>query len=178
MSGKRVGIVGLGSIGSRVAKRLEAFKCSIAYTSRKMKPNVAYTYYAGVVDLASNSDVLMVCCALTEETRHLISKEVMRAVGSRGGIIVNVGRGELVDEEELVESLVRGEIGGAGLDVFEHEPRIPQQLLGLDNVVLSPHMASFTPDSFAAIQHLIFANIQAFFSDQPLPSQISFDLTL
>lgn len=154
---------------------MEAFKCSIAYTSTKMKPNVAYVYYADVVDLASNSDILMVCCALTEETRHLISKEVMRAVGSRG-IIVNVGRGELVDEEELVEALVRGEIGGAGLDVFEHEPRIPQQLLGLDNVVLSPHVAVSTPDSIAALQRLIFANIQAFFSDQPLPSEL--DLTL
>lgn len=84
MSGKRVGIVGLGSIGSRVAKRFEAFGCSIAYNSRKMKSNVSYTYHANVGDLALNSDILVVCCALTNETYHVIDKDVMTALGKKG----------------------------------------------------------------------------------------------
>lgn len=171
VSGKRVGIVGLGSIGSRVAKRFSAFSCSIAYTSTKIKPNVPYTYHANVADLASASDVLVVCCALTNQTRHLINGDVMAALGS-SGIIVNVGRGALVDEEALVRMLVRGEIGGAGLDVFQHEPRVPEELFGLDNVVLSPHHAVLTPDSLQALEDLVFGNIEAFFSNQPLRAEV------
>ncbi|KAH6778966.1 D-isomer specific 2-hydroxyacid dehydrogenase family protein [Perilla frutescens var. hirtella] len=175
LSGKRVGIVGLGSIGSRVAKRFEAFNCSIAYNSTKVKPNVPYTYYANVVDLASNTDVLIVCCALTDDTRHLINEEVMTALGNTG-VVVNVGRGAHVDERELVEFLVRGEIGGAGLDVFEHEPRVPEELFALDNVVLSPHHAVLTPDSLGALEELIFGNIEAFFSNQPLRAELELEL--
>ncbi|XP_057812185.1 glyoxylate/hydroxypyruvate reductase HPR3 [Salvia miltiorrhiza] len=171
VSGKRVGIVGLGSIGSRVAKRFEAFGCSIAYTSTKMKPNVSYSYYADVAHLASNADILIVCSALTDETRHLINKDVMSALG-KSGIIVNVGRGALVDEKCLVEMVVRGEIGGAGLDVFEKEPHVPQELFALDNVVLSPHHAVLTPDSLGALEDLMLANIQAFFSNRPLRAEL------
>ncbi|KAK6163859.1 hypothetical protein DH2020_000723 [Rehmannia glutinosa] len=171
VSGKRVGIVGLGSIGSRVAKRFEAFGCTIAYNSRSMKSHVSYTYYANVVDLASNTDILIVCCALTNETYHVINNDVMTALG-KTGIIVNVGRGALIDEKELVEFLVRGELGGAGLDVFEHEPHVPKELLTLDSVVLSPHKAVFTPESFAALEKVVLGNIQAFFSNEPLLTEI------
>ncbi|KAI3468827.1 hypothetical protein Pfo_025490 [Paulownia fortunei] len=174
VSGKRVGIVGLGSIGSRIAKRFEAFGCSIAYNSRKMKSYVPYAYYANVGDLASNSDILIVCCALTNETYHIINKDIMTALGM-AGIIVNVGRGALIDEKELVRFLVRGEIGGAGLDVFEHEPHVPDELLTLDNVVLSPHKAVLTPDSFAALEELVLGNLQAFFSNKPLWTEIELD---
>ncbi|KAL0312693.1 UNVERIFIED_CONTAM: Glyoxylate/hydroxypyruvate reductase HPR3 [Sesamum radiatum] len=174
VSGKRVGIVGLGSIGSRVAKRFEAFGCSIAYNSRKQKPHISYTYYTNVKDLASNVDVLIVCCALTGETHRIINKDVMTALG-KTGVIVNVGRGALIDEKELVELLVRGEIGGAGLDVFENEPHVPKPLLTLDNVVLSPHMAVLTPDSFAAIEELVCSNLEAFFSNQPLRAEVELD---
>ncbi|KAL8540788.1 hypothetical protein ACS0TY_002127 [Phlomoides rotata] len=134
VSGKRVGIVRLGSIGLRVAKRFEAFGCSIAYT-----------HYAGVADLASNTDILIVCCALTNDMYHMITKDVMKRLGKKG-IIINVGRGELIDVEELVWTLVRGEIGGAGLDVFEHEPHVPKELWKLDSVVLSAHKVVLTPE--------------------------------
>ncbi|KAL0393447.1 UNVERIFIED_CONTAM: Glyoxylate/hydroxypyruvate reductase HPR3 [Sesamum latifolium] len=174
VSEKRVGIVGLGSIGSRVAKRFEAFGCSIAYNSRKKKPHVSYTYYTNVKNLASNVDVLIVCCALTNETRRIINKNVMTALG-KTGVIVNVGRGALIDEKELVELLVRGEIGGAGLDVFENEPHVPESLLTLDNVVLSPHKAALTPDSFAALEKLVCSNLEAFFSNQPLMAEVELD---
>lgn len=166
--------MGLGSIGSRVAKRLEAFGCHISYKSRKMNPHVSYTYYATILDLASNSDILILCCALTDETYHVVNKDVMTALG-KTGILVNIGRGSLVDEKELVGFLVRGEIGGAGLDVFEHEPRVPEELFMLDTVVVSPHRAIFTPESFADLQELIMYNLEAFFSDKPLKSEISLE---
>ncbi|KZV19463.1 hypothetical protein F511_08804 [Dorcoceras hygrometricum] len=174
VSGKRVGIVGLGSIGSRVAKRLEAFGCRISYKSRKMHPHVSYTYYANILDLASNSDVLILCCALTDETYHVVNRDVITALG-KTGILVNIGRGSLVDEKELVGFLVRGELGGAGLDVFEHEPRVPEELFTLDNVVLSPHRAVFTPESFAGLEELATSNLEAFFSDKPLKAEISLE---
>ncbi|KAK2664708.1 hypothetical protein Ddye_003282 [Dipteronia dyeriana] len=141
--GKRVGIVGLGSIGSEIAKRLPAFGCSIAYTSRKKKSGVSYPFFENVHDLAADSNVLIVCCALTNQTRHMINKDVMMALGKKG-VIVNVGRGALIDEKELVQSLLRGEIGGAGLDVYENEPHVPEELFKLDNVVLSRHVAVMT----------------------------------
>ncbi|MCL7044834.1 hypothetical protein MKW94_012093 [Papaver nudicaule] len=174
MGGKRVGILGLGSIGSEVAKRLEAFGCIISYNSRNKKPSVPFPYYSNVIDLASNSDALIVCCELNKETFHIVSKDVMAALGTNG-IVINVGRGALVDEKELVRCLVQGEIGGAGLDVFENEPNVPKELLELDNVVLSPHKAVITSESFAAIHELILANLDAFFSDKPLFSLVKND---
>ncbi|CAK7335411.1 unnamed protein product [Dovyalis caffra] len=167
--GKRIGIVGLGSIGFEVAKRLEAFGCCIAYNSRKKKPSVPFSYYANVLGIAADSDALILCSSLTEQTHHMINKDVMTALGKKG-VIINVGRGGLIDEKELVQFLLRGDIGGAGLDVFENEPDVPRELLELDNVVLSPHRAIFTPESFEAVYDLVFTNLKAFFSNKPLQS--------
>ncbi|MCL7027354.1 hypothetical protein MKW94_028041 [Papaver nudicaule] len=171
LGGKRVGILGLGSIGWEVAKRVEAFGCIIAYNSRNKKPSVPFPYYSNVIDLASNSDVLIVCCELNEETFHIVSKDVMAELGTNG-IVINVGRGALVDEKELVRCLVQREIGGAGLDVFESEPNVPKELLELDNVVLSQHIGGITSESSAAIHELILANVDAFFSGKPLLSLV------
>ncbi|KAK8538058.1 hypothetical protein V6N12_044197 [Hibiscus sabdariffa] len=173
LRGKRVGIVGLGSIGAEIAKRLESFGCVISYNSRMKKPSVPFPWYTNVYDLAVNSDVLVVCCALTEETRHMISKDVMTALGKEG-VIINVGRGALIDEKELVQLLVRGELRGAGLDVFENEPDVPRELFSLDNVVLSPHCAVATPECFDALEELITANLKAFFSNKLLQSVVEF----
>uniref|UniRef100_A0A7N0UPQ8 D-isomer specific 2-hydroxyacid dehydrogenase NAD-binding domain-containing protein n=1 Tax=Kalanchoe fedtschenkoi TaxID=63787 RepID=A0A7N0UPQ8_KALFE len=158
VGGKRIGIVGLGSIGYLIAKRLKAFGCAIAYNSRKEKPSVPFQYYRNVVELAEDSEVLIVCCALTDETYHIINKDVMRALG-KDGVIINVGRGNLVDEDELVKALLQGELGGAGLDVFENEPGVPEELFKLDNVVLSPHKAALTPESFAAVEDVVFSHL-------------------
>ncbi|XP_042511687.1 glyoxylate/hydroxypyruvate reductase HPR3-like, partial [Macadamia integrifolia] len=171
LGGKRVGIVGLGHIGSEVAKRLVAFGCSVSYNSRKKKPFVVFPYYSDVLDLAANSDVLIVCCALTKETHHIINRDVLLALGEKG-VIVNVGRGAHIDEKELIHCLVQGEIGGAGLDVYENEPHVPKELLALDNVVLSPHRAVFTPESFLSLHDVLIANLEAFFSDKPLLSEV------
>ncbi|KAI3414705.1 2-Hacid_dh_C domain-containing protein [Psidium guajava] len=167
LGGKRVGIVGLGNIGSQVAKRLQPFGCDIAYNSRSKKPSRPFPYYASVHDLAAVSDVLILCCALTEETHHVINRAVMTVLGDRG-VIINVGRGSLIDEKELVQCLVQGELGGAGLDVFEDEPNVPKELFGLHNVVLSPHSAVGTPESFRAMRELTISNLKAFFSNEPL----------
>ncbi|KAE7997171.1 hypothetical protein FH972_001827 [Carpinus fangiana] len=152
MGSKRVGILGIGSIGQEVAKRVEAFGCRISYSSRNKKPLVSYPYYSNLSQLALDSDVLIVCCGLTDQTRHMINKEVMLALGKEG-VIINIGR-------------------GAGLDVFENEPNIPTQLLTLDNV-LSPHRAVHTPESLAAMYELVKGNFEAFFSNKPLLSPIA-----
>ncbi|KAJ4954676.1 hypothetical protein NE237_011459 [Protea cynaroides] len=171
LGGKRVGIIGLGNIGSEVAKRLEAFGCNISYNSRKKKPSVAFPFYSNVHDLAANSDVLILSGALTKETYHIIDRDVLLAMGEKG-VIINVGRGALIDEKELVRCLVKGEIGGAGLDVYENEPDVPKELLVLDNVVLSPHKAALTPESIAASGKMAVANLEAFFAGKPLLSPV------
>lgn len=169
MGDKRVGIVGLGNIGRKVAKRLEGLGCYISYNSRQQKPFISYPFYPNVSELAENSDVLVICCALTDQTRHLIDKEVLTKLG-REGVIVNIGRGAIIDEKELVQFLVGGKIKGAGLDVFEDEPHVPQELFALDNVVLSYHVSGFTAEGFMAMCELIMANLEAFFMNKPLVS--------
>ncbi|XP_034904427.1 glyoxylate/hydroxypyruvate reductase HPR3-like [Populus alba] len=170
LGGKRIGIVGLGNIGFAVAKRLEAFGCGISYNSRKRKPHVSYPFYESVCELAANCDVLVICCELTDQTRHMINKEVLSALGKEG-VIVNIGRGAIINEKEMVQCLVQGEIAGAGLDVFENEPDVPVELFAMDNVVLSPHVAVFTPESFLDLRDLVMGNLEAFFSNKPLLSE-------
>ncbi|KAF5466920.1 hypothetical protein F2P56_016801 [Juglans regia] len=173
LGGKRVGIVGLGSIGQEVAKRLQAFGCRISYSSRNKKPYVSYPFYSSVVQLATDSDVLIVCCSLTQQTHQMINKDVMLALGMEG-VIVNVGRGEIIKEEELVQCLVQGELGGAGLDVFENEPNVPEELFALDKVVLSPHRAAHTAETMIAMCELVKGNFEAFLiSNKPLLSPVA-----
>ncbi|XP_066345688.1 glyoxylate/hydroxypyruvate reductase HPR3-like isoform X2 [Miscanthus floridulus] len=173
VSGKRVGIVGLGSIGSLVARRLAAFGCPVAYHSRTRKPAPCpYTFFPTVRALAADSDVLVLACALTEETRRVVDREVMEALGA-GGVLVNVGRGGLVDEPELVRCLREGVIGGAGLDVFENEPDVPAELLDMDNVVLSSHKAVATAESIRGVLDAVSGNLEAFFAGRPLLSPVS-----
>ncbi|XP_074303960.1 glyoxylate/hydroxypyruvate reductase HPR3-like [Silene latifolia] len=171
---KRVGIVGLGSIGSRVAKRLVPFGCTIAYTSRRYNPSVPYPFYETVHKLALESDILILCCTLTDQTHHMINTDVMTALGNKG-VLINVGRGGLINEPEMVRFLVEGRLGGAGLDVFEYEPSVPKELFGLDNVVLSPHQAVLTPESVQASKDAALVNLLAFFANKPLISPVKFD---
>nr|GEU66734.1 glyoxylate/hydroxypyruvate reductase HPR3-like [Tanacetum cinerariifolium] len=117
--------------------------CIVSYTSRQQKHSTPFTFYPNVLHLASSCNALIVCCALTNDTHHVINNTVMKALGKHG-VIVNVARGAIIDEVELVKCLVEGEIGGAGLDVIENEPNVPKELFGLDNVVLLPHKTAFT----------------------------------
>eukprot|EP00268_Persea_americana_P050896 TRINITY_DN5580_c0_g1_i3.p1 TRINITY_DN5580_c0_g1~~TRINITY_DN5580_c0_g1_i3.p1 ORF type:complete len:365 (-),score=53.48 TRINITY_DN5580_c0_g1_i3:193-1134(-) len=166
-TGKSVGIVGLGRIGLAIAKRAEAFSCPISYYSRSEKPGSKYKYYPNIIDLAANSQVLVIACPLTEETRHIINREVIEALGPKG-VLVNIGRGPLVDEPELVSALLEGRLGGAGLDVFKHEPNVPEQLFGLDNVVLLPHVGSGTWETRKDMADLVVGNLEAYFLNKHL----------
>ncbi|XP_057454310.1 glyoxylate/hydroxypyruvate/pyruvate reductase 2KGR-like [Lotus japonicus] len=166
-SGKTVGIIGLGRIGAAIAKRAEGFNCPISYFSRTEKRDSKYKYYPSVVELASNCDILVVACPLTEETHHIINREVIDALGPKG-VLINIGRGKHVDEPELVSALVEGRLGGAGLDVFENEPHVPEELFGLENVVLVPHVGSGTVETRTAMADLVLGNLEAHFLGKPL----------
>lgn len=168
-SGKRVGIIGLGRIGLAIARRVEGFGCPVSYYQRTRQqqayPN--YTYLPTVVELARDSDILVVACSLNEQSRGIVSREVIKALGPRG-VLVNIGRGAHVDEPELVAALAEGRLGGAGLDVFHAEPDVPEALLALDNVVLAPHMGSGTRETRKAMADLVLANLEAHALSKPL----------
>nr|GEV45085.1 hydroxyphenylpyruvate reductase-like [Tanacetum cinerariifolium] len=166
-SGKTVGIIGLGRIGTAIAKRAEAFNCPISYYSRSEKPESKYKYFPSVTELASNCEILDVACSLTEETHHIISREVIDALGPEGTLI-NIGRGAHIDKPELVCALVDGRIAGAGLDVFEQESDVPEELFDLDNVVLLSHVASGTTETRNAMADLVVVNLEAHFSKKAL----------
>ncbi|CAA0839066.1 Glyoxylate/hydroxypyruvate reductase A HPR2 [Striga hermonthica] len=166
-SGKRVGIIGLGRIGQAIAQRAERFDCPISYYSRSEKPSTNYKYYKTVIELASNCDILVVACALTPETTHVVNREVIDALGPTG-VLINIGRGPHVDEPQLVAALEEGRLGGAGLDVFEREPDVPERLFGLDNVVLLPHVGSGTVETRTAMADLVLGNLEAHFAGKPL----------
>jgi hydroxypyruvate reductase len=171
VSGARLGIVGLGRIGQAIAKRAEAFSMSIAYTGRKAQPGVAYAYYPTAAALAAQVDFLVVITPGGAGTRHLINAEVLQALGAKG-YLINVARGSVVDEAALVDALQKGVIAGAGLDVFEKEPHPSEALWTLDNVVLTPHIASATWQTRQAMADLAAGNLNAHFSGQPLLSPV------
>ncbi|KAF7814258.1 hydroxyphenylpyruvate reductase-like [Senna tora] len=166
-SGKAVGIIGLGRIGSAIAKRAAAFGCPVSYHSRSEKPDTGFKYYSNILDLAANSEILIVACALTEETHHIVNRQVIDALGPKG-VLINVGRGPHIDEPELVSALIEGRLGGAGLDVFEDEPDVPGELFGLGNVVLLPHVGSDTIETSKAMAELVIENLEAHFLNKPL----------
>ncbi|KAI0513370.1 hypothetical protein KFK09_009387 [Dendrobium nobile] len=166
-SGKTVGIIGLGRIGSAIAKRAEAFGCFICYHSRTEKANTTYKYYPDIMSLAKECDVLVVACPLIAETQHIVDRKVIDALGSNG-VLINIGRGSHVDEAELISALVEGRLGGAGLDVFEYEPHVPGILFSLDNVVLTPHVGSATVETRRAMADLVLRNLEAHVMNNPL----------
>ncbi|RDY04749.1 Hydroxyphenylpyruvate reductase, partial [Mucuna pruriens] len=172
-SGKTVGILGLGRIGQAIAKRAEGFNCPICYYSRTEKRDSKYKYYPSVVELASNCEILVVACPLTEETHHIINREVINALGPKG-YLINIGRGKHVDEPELVSALLEGRLGGAGLDVFDKEPNVPEELFGLENVVLLPHVGSATVETRTAMADLVLQNLEAHFLGNPLLTPLWF----
>jgi hydroxypyruvate reductase len=160
MSGARLGIVGMGRIGQAIAQRALGFNMGIAYTARSAKLALPYAYHPSAEALAANVDFLVVITPGGAGTRHLINAAVLKALGPKG-FLVNVARGSVVDEQALVEALEAGTIAGAGLDVFEDEPRVPQRLLDLHKVVLTPHIGSATAATRQAMADLAFNNLAA-----------------
>ncbi|MGV8805845.1 MAG: 2-hydroxyacid dehydrogenase [Polaromonas sp.] len=171
VSGARLGIVGLGRIGRAVATRALAFGMSIAYTGRAPKADVPYLWCADARTLAARVDYLVVCASGGADTRALIDGAVLAALGPTG-VLVNIARGSIVDEDALVAALRERTILAAGLDVFCHEPHVARGLLALDNVVLTPHMASTTDATVQAMFDLTFDNLAAHFDGLSVPAPV------
>jgi lactate dehydrogenase-like 2-hydroxyacid dehydrogenase len=170
VSGRRYGIFGLGRIGKAIAKRLEGFEGKISYTGRA-KQDVGYDYHPSLTELAKNCDVLVIAAAASAETHHSIDAAVLAALGP-DGVLINIARGSLVDEGALVKALQLGQLGGAGLDVFEDEPNVPPELYEMSNVVLTPHIGSGTHQTRKAMADLVLANLSAYFSDKELVTPV------
>ena len=171
LTGKRIGIFGLGRIGRAVAKRFSGFTDVIAYTDVAPQDG-PYTYDPNPVALAAACDVLVVCAASSASTRKVIGAEVFAALGPNG-VVVNVARGAIVDEAALIVALQSGGLGGAALDVFEDEPRVPDSLRAMANVVLTPHIASATHETRQAMGDLMLDNIDAYFAGKPMPTTVA-----
>lgn len=164
VSGKKLGIVGLGQIGRGVACRAAGFHMDIRYTDRSALADVSYLFEPSLCELAQWADYLVVTVSGGPSTRHMISAEVIDALGP-DGFLVNISRGSVIDQTALVNALQSGRLGGAGLDVFEDEPRTPTELWTLDNVVLTPHMASGTVETRWKMEALVFENLKSFFAE-------------
>jgi len=171
VSGRRLGIVGLGRIGAAIARRAEPMMASIAYTARHARVGAPYAFVPDIVALAERSDVLIVAVPASVETAKLIDRHVLDALGN-DGVLVNVARGSVIDEAALTDALVEGRLGAAGLDVFADEPHVPLPLLGLANVVLQPHCGSATYETRQAMAQLVVDNLDAHFAGRALPTPV------
>lgn len=167
LTGRRIGILGLGRIGHAIARRVEPIAGEIAYFSRHPKADVPWRHEPDPVALAAWADVLVVAVAGGKATAGLVDARVIEALGPEG-VLVNIARGSVVDEPALVDALVSGRLGGAGLDVFADEPRVPEALFGLETVVLLPHQGSATRETRAAMAKLVLDNVAAFVAGKPL----------
>ena len=161
MHGRTVGILGMGRIGGAIARKFEAFGCPILYTSRSEK-DVPYEYVPDLAEMAERSKILVVITPGGDETRGLVDAKVLEALGPEG-VLVNVARGSVVDESALIDALGDGTIMGAGLDVFEDEPRVPMALRESDRTVLLPHVGSGTVETRQAMGDLAVDNLVSFF---------------
>jgi lactate dehydrogenase-like 2-hydroxyacid dehydrogenase len=171
LGGKTMGILGLGRIGEAIAKRAQGFGMKIRYHNRSRK-NVPYPYDADAVALAKNSDVLMVITPGGAGTYRMVNAKVLDALGPQG-FLINVARGSVVDELVLLKYLQEKKIAGAGLDVFEHEPKVPAEFYSLENCVLFPHVASATVETRKAMGDLQVENLLLHLSGKPVRTQIT-----
>ena len=171
VSGKRLGIFGMGRIGRAIARRAEPFDLKIAYTDLKAFADLTYDFEPDAMALAARSDFLVIAAAGGEQSRGAIGHAELNALGP-DGILINVARGSVVDEDALIAALAQRRIGGAGLDVFVDEPNVPSVLLGLDNVVLQPHRASATVETRVAMGELVLENLAAYFAGKPLKTPV------
>jgi lactate dehydrogenase-like 2-hydroxyacid dehydrogenase len=171
VTGSRVGILGLGHIGSAIAHRLAGFNCAIAYHNRHELPGPAYPYAPSAVDLAKSVEVLVVATTGGKDAPPLVSRDVLEALGP-DGYLINIARGNVVDQEALVELLAEGRLAGAGLDVVAHEPDVPQQLREMDNAVVLPHVGTATAHARAAMTALTLRNLDEYLTHGTLTTPV------
>jgi hydroxypyruvate reductase len=172
VTGKRLGILGLGRIGKAIARRAAGFDMMIGYHGRQRQPEAPYKYYSDLTAMAADVDFLVVICPGGPATRNIVNRAVIEALGPKG-ILINVARGSVVDEPALVEALKSGKLGGAGLDVFADEPNVPEALLTMDQVVLAPHVGSATTETRNAMADLVVANLRAHLRGEKLVTPYS-----
>jgi lactate dehydrogenase-like 2-hydroxyacid dehydrogenase len=168
LRGRHIGMYGMGRIGQQIAKRLEAFNVKISYHTRSPRQGIAYDYYGSLEELATAVDTLVCIVPKTPETRQTINTTILKALG-KNGVLINVGRGWTVSEDDLAKALENGDIAGAGLDVFEDEPNVPEALMKFDNVSLLPHVASASVITRNAMADLVADNLISLFEKgQPI----------
>lgn len=170
-TGKRLGIIGLGAVGARIARRAEGFEMTVGYHTRTPRPDLPWQAFPDARALAEWADHLVVAAPGTAATRHMVDASVLAALGPRG-ILVNIGRGSVVDTTALIAALRDGVIAGAGLDVYEQEPEIPDALRALPNVILTPHIAAWAPEVRMASVAVVRDNIRRFLAGRPLATPI------
>lgn len=167
VTGKRLGIIGLGKIGKEIAKRASGFRMEISYHGRHKQAEVPFRHFDDAARMAAEVDFIVVICPGGEATRHIVNDKVMRALGPKG-ILINVSRGSTVDEAALIKALQDGALGGAALDVFAQEPTAAPELSKMDNVVLAPHVGSATWETRLDMGNLVIANLQAHLAGKKL----------
>ena len=171
VSGKRLGMLGMGRVGQVIARRASGFDLDIRYHTRTAKPELPWQHEPSLIALAQWCDFLIVACPGSPQTFHLVSAEVLKALGP-DGYLVNVARGSVVDEQALIAALESGQLGGAGLDVFENEPEVPAQLLSNERVVVLPHVGSATRETRAAMCELVLKNVESFITEGHLVTPV------
>jgi lactate dehydrogenase-like 2-hydroxyacid dehydrogenase len=170
MPGRKVGVYGMGEIGRKIASRVAAFESEVGYFSRSQR-EVPYRYFPNLEALADWCSVLMIAVRAGPETHRVVNADILERLGEEG-YVVNIARGSVIDQQALVKALTDKTIAGAGLDVYEREPHVPDTLTAFPNVVLSPHIGGHTLESHTAMQDCVMANLAAFFAGQPLPYQV------
>lgn len=171
VSGKRLGLLGMGGIGRQIARRAAGFDMPVGYHSRSRKAELPHRYFDSVRALADWCDCLVVATPGGASTRHLVNAEVLDALGPKG-TLVNIARGSVVDTAALAEALREGRIASAGIDVYESEPAPPAELLDLPNVVITPHIAGRSPEAIQASVTLVLENLAAFFAGRPMATPL------
>ncbi|WP_326544304.1 2-hydroxyacid dehydrogenase [Pseudorhodoferax sp.] len=171
VSGKRLGLLGMGGIGKQIAKRAAGFDMPVGYHSRSAKPELPHRYFDSLRALAEWADCLVVATPGGAETRHLVNAEVLDALGPKG-TLVNIARGSVVDTAALAAALRAGRIASAGIDVYESEPQPPAELLDIPNVVITPHIAGRSPEAIQGSVTLVLNNLEAFFAGRPMSTPL------
>ncbi len=172
VSGKRIGIVGLGAIGRKIAKRALGFDLEVGYFSRTRRDDVPYQAFDNVLALAAWCDFLVVAAPGGKETYHMVNAEVLAALGP-AGVVVNIARGTVVDTQAVADALRDGRIFAAALDVYENEPTPPAALLAFDNAVLTPHVGGISPEAIQASVQRFIDNANRHFAGQPLLTPVN-----
>ena len=172
LRGRQAGILGLGRIGLAIAQRLQAFGIEINYHNRRERSDVDYKYYSSLSMMAQDVDFLILSCVGGEETKKIVNREIMEKIGPTG-VLINISRGSVVDEGDLVACLEEGKLGGAGLDVFTSEPYVPEALFKMPQVVLQPHIGSATLQTRIAMGQLVVDNVDAYYAKKPLLTPVA-----